>query len=334
MNESLVRLLLHECWENAPRARHKSLITSLLIRETFGGEIRTCRADGTFCNRILDLDYCSSGSSPSAGTHELLEWPELIERIPAVAAELIPMRERWRRTLSRRLPLPSISHVVIQDEEANPGSYACPDFSCVLLTADSAERLNTHFFFPGQTFWLKRTAGPIVARATLDRWIVGSRCDWTSGDLLHAAAGYPIARHRAFWETLDDRPDRAFLLLHLKNAAVLDVPIYPAAEARGRRVIALSDHGQHMAWLYADGCVLKIPIPRLDQQPIALRYQFRWEPLLHPEVSMRLTERTRKGGRFRERVAALNGALLEYFTLSTSSRRGRHSIFSQRTSSA
>ena len=158
MNESLVRLLLRECWESASRARHKSLVASFLIRDTFGGEIRTCGDDGTFCNRILDVDYCCSATSLSAGTHELLEWPELIERIPAVAAELVPMRERWRRTLSRRLPLPSISHIVIQDEEANPGSYACPDFSCVLLTADSAQRLNTDLFLPGQTFWLKGLA--------------------------------------------------------------------------------------------------------------------------------------------------------------------------------
>ena len=100
----------------------------------------------------------------------------------------------------------------------------------------------------------------------------------------------------------------------MKDASVLDVPIYPAADAHGRRVIALSDYGRHIAWLYADGCVPKVPTPPVDNPPIALRYQFRWEPLLNPEVSIRLTERMRKDGRFRERVEALNGALMEYFT--------------------
>lgn len=200
----------------------------------------------------------------------------------------------------------------------------------MLVTADSAERVNTDFFFPGQTFWLKRTAGPIVATATLDRWIAASRRDWTRRDLLHATAGYPIARHRAFWKTLDDHPGHAFLLLYLKDTCALDVPIYPTAEAYGRRVIALSDYAQHIGWLYSDGCVLNLPAPTVKEQPIALRYQFRWEPLLSPEVSMRLTERTRRGGRFRDRVEALNGALLEYFTfLDTVAERETLDLFTE-----
>jgi hypothetical protein len=104
MNAPLVRNLLQECWHEARRARHRSLVTSLLIRETFGGEIRTGRDDGSlFFNRILGTDYCFTTMASPGGGHEMLEWPELMERIPTVAAELLPMREMWRRKLARRL---------------------------------------------------------------------------------------------------------------------------------------------------------------------------------------------------------------------------------------
>lgn len=320
MNEPLVVSMLHAAWQGVADERRHCLTSSLIVRETFGGDIVVSRAtDGRnhFFNRILGVDYDFWPDHVAEGTGESIEYPQLLETVPLVANVIRTVRAEWRTALRKRKPLRDIAHLIVQHEEDNAGSWASPDFSCVVITADSRERLNTRSFYPGQTFWLKRSRGEIVAKGHLDRWIVGERKEWTIDDLLSVIGSHPLARNRALWERLAHSHDRAFLLAFLTEAQALDIPVYPFFRSYGQRVIDLPDAASQIGWLYADGCILNLP-PRREQSTFHKGFEFRWEPLLSPDVSAALTERMPPNGRFRDRIAIVTDSLRDYFNFLSS----------------
>jgi len=271
-----------------------------------------------YSNQIYGNNYDFSSRHNSAGPLQPLETPHLFLRVPRVKSEYEALARRFIEALRSRLPLGRIEHVIVRDERSNPGSYARPDFSCVLLTSDSKARFNSALFYPGQRFWLKRAGGPLVATGSLSRWIETSRENWSDADIRALCVGHRIFKHEPTWRELAENQDKFFLLLFFNDVMDLEVPLFPRARANGRNIVVLENNALQLAWLYADDCDLNFP-PEDTGTPVHRHrhhsHRFQWERLLSIEVSNALDDRMPRNGKFQDRVAIVNDALAAYFRI-------------------
>lgn len=297
--------------------RDRCLIVALAAQEALGGDLVVCRSpDGSdhFVNSFLDTHYDFTLDHASPVEPEIIESPDLFRKVPRVARQLVPFGQRFRMQLERRLPILEMHHVVIQDLADNPGSYVSPDFSTVLLLASRPQSLDAANFAPGQACWLKLAKGPIVAHATLTRWIAGSRNNWTDSDLRAICRSTSLEMHRPTWQRVAESSAIHFLLISLENPEVLNVPLYPNEQAYGRAVVSLTTPVEQVAWLYGNTCDLPARVqPELELARHEPLYRFRWERELDIEVSLAIDERMPVGGRFWDRVRIVNHGMREYF---------------------
>lgn len=314
MNYEVVRAVIDQSRPDVLRDR--CLVVSLAVQEIFGGELVMYRNPGRpehFVNCVLDQVFDFTEDHAGATDPEVLDSPRFLHSVPRVADQLKLFRSRLREQFKERLPIAEIQHVVIQELAENPGSHVHPDFSCVLMLGSRERHLDADLFAPMQTFWLKFTNGPIVARARLTKWLSASRLNWTDDDIRSACHDSVLSTHRATWNRLSESTAGQFLLMWLEAAEPLDVPIYPRERGSGRAIIPLPTRAHQVAWLDSD-CDVHFALesaPTVRYQPF---YRFRWEDELDIEVSRAIDDRMPKSGRFFDRVRIVNHALREYFS--------------------
>jgi hypothetical protein len=320
MNEHLIQSLV-DC-SLPSNARNRCLLVALIVQETFGGQLLVYTSGSSrgphYVNLIYEHIYDFCEDHLELKDPQVIEDPDFFLRVPAVAADIATFRARWRASLTKPLPVCQTKHVILQDEHDHQGTYAKPDFSCLLLLGSREHRLDAARFAPGQHFWLKFSGGPIVANGKLDRWIVGSRSVWSNDDLRSICATTTLFAHAPTWQRVQDSLASHFLLLFLRDAEVLDVPLMPTEAAYGRTIVPLHTIAREIAWLHNDACELNLPaspLPGKGERTQIPHYRFLWEEELDIEVSRAIDERMPRGGRFWDRVRIVNEALREYFSL-------------------
>jgi hypothetical protein len=317
MNEGLVRELIQR--SRPDLLTDRCLIIALAIQEVFGGDLVMYANNGGaahFVNSILGETYDFACDHEFAVGPEVLESPGFLHRVPRVASQLALFRSRFREKLLQRVSIREMQHIIIQDAEHNQGSYAQPDFSCLLLLGSREHRLDAALFAPGQTLWLKYASGPIVARGKLVRWIAASRRNWTDRDIRGICSDSTLGNDRSTWLRLANSSAGYFLLLECEEAEALDVPIHPAEHAYGRTIVTLTTPAQQIAWLHSDFSDFQLPADS-STKPVKFYpfYRFRWEDELDMEVSDAIDDRMPRSGGFFDRVRVVNQALREYFAL-------------------
>lgn len=316
MNEALLRELVVR--SRPDLLRNQCLVVSLVLNRLFGGEIlvgATPAGESHYVNSLLGEVFDVLRDHLSIVDYQFLDDPEALCRVPHVNRQVRLFEERLRNELTRRLPILETQHVIFQNVDDNPGSYARPEFSSVLLLGSREHRLDAELFAPGQTMWLKFVKGPIVARGTLVRCVGGLRRDWSDADIRSVCRRTALSTHAPTWERLSHSSATRFMLIEVDDAEALDVPIYPRDRGYGASILPLSTLARQIAWL--DGDIAPVDLP-LDESP-PLRYtpfyRFRWEDELDAEVTTAIDQRMPKSGRFFDRVRIVNQALREYFAM-------------------
>jgi len=292
------------------------LTTALLVQRYFGGEILATEFGGAlgthYINSILGEQYDFACDHEVRGPFEPIDSPGLFLQPPAVRTAFQYLDERWLHTINRRLPVPEIEHVVIIPESQLAGGYVRPSVDLVVLHGPTEHAVSDRGLFPGQAVWIKLQNGPIVSRSVLKSWFVTARRD-VPLLLLRAyceeRAGRRIDR---WWNTILASNDEFIAILHVLPDKDLDVPVYPARQARQRTLIALDTWKRKLLWLHADKYELSLPADAEEaawRVPDGLRYRFRWENLLDETVTAGIDERTRRGSRFHDRVATIDRML-------------------------
>ena len=142
-----------------------------------------------------------------------------------------------------------IEHLAIRREEFVGGTRDRPELKAFIQANTNPLPFLTSVLSPGQTVWMKWSGGPVVAKATVQSWEVGTWSPQTIDAMRSLTSGTLLHEKVAFWEDVRRRRHGHYVFVRLIGEEWLTNPRFGGRRSYGSSWVVLRSVSAREEWL-------------------------------------------------------------------------------------